>query len=222
MTGLIGTEPLGGDELVPDSEDAEDIEDDDAPQLPEDKDPEDVGEGRRTKAERDPVLRPTAARRSSTSGLSRLHRRRARQLAVQAALLGLNHRVDLHYTQGARRWDGIAHGLQAGRGKFPYYTDCSAFATWCLWNGLSQYNVRDVVNGLGWRAGFTGTMLSHGRRVPTIGGILTGDLVLYGGHVAVIVGRRGGVPMVVSMGSERGPFYLRWNYRRVQAVRRYV
>jgi hypothetical protein len=24
------------------------------------------------------------------------------------------------------------------------------------------------------------------------------------------------------MGSERGPFYLRWNYRRVQAVRRYV
>jgi hypothetical protein len=26
----------------------------------------------------------------------------------------------------------------------------------------------------------------------------------------------------VSMGSERGPFYLRWNYRRVQAVRRYV
>jgi cell wall-associated NlpC family hydrolase len=55
-----------------------------------------------------------------------------------------------------------------------------------------------------------------------------GDLVFYAksgstpSHVAIVVGRREGRPMVVSHGSESGPLYLPWDYRRVVQARRYI
>lgn len=165
---------------------------------------------------------------SSVSGLNAAHRIRARDLAVQAALHGLRRAPEIHYTQGPQRWEGIAHHLKAHRGEVPTHADCSSFWTWCLWNGLDHYGVRDTVNGCGWAAGFTGTMLEHGKRVVHLGNVLRGDLVIYGDHpqgehVAGVVGTRNGVPMVVSNGSEAGPFYLPYNYRRdILQIRRYI
>lgn len=164
-----------------------------------------------------------------TSGLSAAHRIRARDLAVQAALLSLRHAPAIHYSQGPNRFDGIAHNLKAWRGQYPREVDCSSSVAWWLWNGLDHYGVRDVVNGAAWRAGYTGTMVGHGIRVQHVANVLRGDAVIYGdpfgrtGHTALVVGERNGVPMVVSHGSERGPFYLPFNYRSdVHSIRRYI
>jgi hypothetical protein len=161
----------------------------------------------------------------SWSGLSDRHRAKARRLALHAAELGLAHAAELHYTQGPDRWEGIDRGLKAWRGEFPRHADCSSFATWVLWNGLSHYGVRDVVNGANWRAGYTGTMIRHGYRVQHMENIQPLDLALYGnplgptGHVAICVGDA----HVISFGSEPGPFKLYLNYRDdLKQVRRYL
>ena len=156
------------------------------------------------------------------SGLSRQNRVRARDLAMNAARLGLRHAPRMHYTQAAARWEGIERRRLAWRGEYPRWADCSAFVSWCLWNALEHFHVRDVVNGDRWRGGYTGTMLEHGVRVT--GPILRGDAVIYGSgfpgeHTAICVG--GG--MVISHGSEAGPFLLPIRYRSdVLQVRRYI
>jgi hypothetical protein len=161
---------------------------------------------------------------SSVSGLSAPHRAEARDLACKAALLSIQHAPEIHYTQGARRWDGLNGHLKAYKGQYPTYGDCSAMATWWLWNGLGHYQVRDTVNGADWKAGYTGTMLEHGKPVIHMGNWLRGDLFIYGrgfpgAHVAMHLG--GG--WVASHGSEAGPFKLRWDYRSdLLAVRRYI
>ena len=164
----------------------------------------------------------------SASGLNATNQARARDRAVQAAMLGYTHKVALHYTQGGARWQGIASRCNARAGQYPRYADCSSFVTWCIWNGLYLgFGKGDDVNGLGWRAGFTGTMLSHGHVVPHQASALPGDAVIYGrrpngSHTAMVV-KSGGTPMVVSNGSEAGPFYLSYNYRRdILSIRRYI
>lgn len=164
----------------------------------------------------------------SVSGLSRPHRVHARDRARDSALLGLRHSPEIHYTQGFRRWDGIRLHKLSREGEYPNYADCSAFVTWCLWNGMYvPYHHADTVNGAHWQGGFTGTLLAHGRRIHELHNVLRADLVLYGGgpnaeHVAIVVGWRNGVPMVVSHGSEAGPLYLPYNYRPVREIRRYI
>jgi cell wall-associated NlpC family hydrolase len=161
---------------------------------------------------------------ASVSGLSAAHRAEARDLAVKAAFLALEHKAEVHYTQDARRWEGINKELKAYRNQFPRYADCSAFATWCIWNGLDHFGVRDTVNGSNWRGGYTGTMLSHGKRVMSRDNVLRGDCVIYGNggtgeHTAICIG--GG--LVISHGSEAGPFKLPIDYRRdVMQIRRYI
>lgn len=169
---------------------------------------------------------------SSVSGLSPAHRIRARELAVNAAMLGLRNAPVISYTQlDPPRGDWFRRGLKAYRGKYPRDLDCSAFARWCLWNGLSHFGVRDTTNDAPhWSAfGWTGSLIRHGKRVEHVGNALRADLVLYGdpfgrtGHVAIVVGRRNGRLMVVSHGSEAGPFYLPHNYRGdVVGIRRYI
>lgn len=161
----------------------------------------------------------------SYSGLDLRQRARARQLGLKAAQLGLARAPSLHYTQGAKRWDGIARRLKAWKGQCPSYADCSAFATWVLWNALDHFHLKDIVNGASWQAGYTGTLLTHGREVKRGWFKKPLDLVIYGQpgsngeHVAVYVG--GG--KVISHGSEGGPYLLPWNYRPdVQSVRRYI
>lgn len=170
------------------------------------------------------------------SGLSSAHRIRARDLAIQAALLGLHNAPAIHYTQGAKRWQGIDNHLKSWRGEYPKYADCSAFTTWCLWNGLDHFHVRDVVNRQEWRAGWTGTMVEHGAQVASgktwklkpqrADAIIYGDPVGRTGHTALVVGhddRYDGKLMVVSFGSEAGPFYLPYDYRSdVHGAWRYI
>lgn len=164
----------------------------------------------------------------SVSGLTRDQRAVARHLVVQAAMLGHRHRDAIGYTQGAERWEGIDAHRVAAAGHFPRHADCSSFVTWCLWNALSvAFELRDEVNGLGWTAGYTGTLAQHGRLVEHVSNVRRGDLVLYGpppifSHVAIIVGRRDGAPMVVSHGSEPGPYLLRYDYRTPAQIRRYI
>jgi hypothetical protein len=165
----------------------------------------------------------------SVSGLSHSQRIRCRDRAVQAAKLGLANKANLHYTQGPQRWDGIKNHRNAQLGQCPTHADCSSFATWCLWNAMQlRFGLPDLVNGAGWTAGFTGTMLSRGKRVQHASNALRGDCVFYGTghpgqHVTIVVGREQGVPMVISFGSEPGPFYLRFNYLSdVMQFRRYI
>jgi hypothetical protein len=165
----------------------------------------------------------------SVSGLTRDQRSRARDRTVQAALLGLHHAPEVHYTMGPPRWEGISKRRNARHGEFPTEADCSSFATWCLWNGLKLgFGLDDHVNGHDWTAGFTGTMLSHGMAVRHLSNVRRGDCVLYGTgspgeHVSIVVSLKGDVPMVVSHGSEPGPFYLKYNYRSdVMQIRRYI
>ena len=161
---------------------------------------------------------------AAVSGLNKAQRARARELVAQAAFLGLSHASELHYTQDARRWEGIAKGYRAWRGQFPRYADCSSFATWVLWQGLGHFHLPDIVNGQNWKQGYTCTMTTHGRRVVHRENLRVGDLVLYGqpcagtGHVAIYVG--GGE--VISHGSEGGPYRLRYDYRPIHSFRRYI
>ena len=152
----------------------------------------------------------------------------ARARVVQAAQLAYHHAPIVHYTQTALRWQGIDRHLDASKGQYPNYCDCSSFASWCLWNALwLTFGMEDVVNGAAWQAGYTGTMLGHGRTVNA-SEMLAGDCVLYGSgfpghHTAICVGRSGSTPMVISHGSESGPHYLVWNYRSdVMSCRRYI
>lgn len=161
----------------------------------------------------------------SASGLSAEHRAAAKSASVAAARVALEKRDRVHYTQDARRWDGIDNGRFARRGDFPRYADCSAFTTWCTYQGVRFYNLRDVVNGQNWLAGYTGTQLTHGKRVVHVSNLERGDFVLYGrpgstgAHVALYVG--GG--LVISHGSEGGPYLLPYDYRSdVMQFRRYI
>jgi hypothetical protein len=162
---------------------------------------------------------------ASVSGLSDKHRAHARQIITKGAALMLANRSSVHYTQGARRWDGINKRLLVSRNQFPSYSDCSSSATWLIWNGIHiPYSVRDTVNAAGWRYGYTGTMLQHGKLVRDHDNIKVGDLAIYGHgfpgvHVAVCLG--GG--MIFSHGSEAGPFKTSLHYRGdLMQVRRYI
>ena len=143
-------------------------------------------------------------------------------------MLGYRNRARVHYSQGATRWSGISGHRSAAHGEFPYNADCSAYTTWCLWNGLFlTYRKPDVVNRLDWDFGFTGTQIKHGRKI-TAGKMLEADLVFYASsgstptHVAICVGRKGSRPYVVSHGSESGPLFLPYDYRRHVQIRRYI
>ena len=225
---------------LPDDLEYEDYEDAMTADLPVDDPwtiPEDVGDvappGQEHKLapEIDPALGTepvdafdaAAAIRLARTGLNARDRIRARDLTIQAASLALRHASEIQYTLGARRWDGIRRNRKAWRGEFPRFQDCSSFATWCLWNGLDHFGIRDVVNGQSWQAGFTGTMTSHGQRV-TRNRLLRGDLLFYANaqrvinHVTIYIG--GG--MVISHGSEPGPRKLNMDYRPVVEIRRYI
>ena len=166
----------------------------------------------------------------SVSGLSRDQRIQCRDRVVQAALLAVHNNPQVHFSMDvAHRWDGIANHRNARLGQLPTHADDSSFATWCLWNGLFLgFGLGDLVSGAGWTAGNTGTMLSHGKPVRHLANVRRGDCVFYGSgppgrHVTIVVGKQGGVPVVVSHASEQGPFSLIYNYRHdVMGIRRYI
>ncbi len=158
----------------------------------------------------------------SVSGLSDEHAQIAINMTLQAAVLGYHHAPAVHYTQAAKRWEGIEKDKKAWRGEFPSYADCSAYVTWCLWNGLDHFHYPDIVNHEHWKAGYTGTLMLHGATVR--GNPHPADAVVYGKgwpgeHVAIYTG--GG--LVVSHGSEGGPYLLPLRYRPdVLTIRRFI
>lgn len=156
---------------------------------------------------------------------------RIKRLGVKAALLALHHAPKIHYTQTPARWEGIAQHLRSYKGQYPKQCDCSSFATWVLWDATRAYSAArrtDFVNGQGWKAGHTGSLVTKGHEV-SLNELRILDLVFYGDegwrpkHVAVYVG----AGKVVSHGSEAGPFLLPVRYRSDVAAggfgpRRYV
>lgn len=152
----------------------------------------------------------------SVSGLSVQHCHKATNMALQAAVLWLHHKDEIHYTEGSQRWECIDRGIKAWRGEYAKHGDCSSSLTAWVWSGLDHFHVRDVVNGLRWQAGNTESMLNHGRRVRSL---FPGCAVIYNGHTALYTG--GG--LVVSHGSEAGPLLLPWNYRSdIVSLRSYI
>ena len=157
------------------------------------------------------------------AGLSPQQRASAQAVVLKGARLLLENAAQVHYTMGPQRWEGIDDKRYVRDEQYPSYGDCSSTATWLLWNALfAHLGMADVVTGAGWRAGYTGTMLQHGRPVSE-SAVEVGDLVIYGAgapgqHVTVCLG--GG--MVLSHGSEPGPYKLPLRYRGdVLSIRRY-
>lgn len=130
----------------------------------------------------------------SPLGFDGAHQRRAiRHKAYKAAMLGVQHKAQMRYSEGWDRWSGIAHDRRAYKHEFPAVADCSAFVTWCLWDATRAERSGDFVNGLGWDGGYTGTMTRNGVEVAEKD-LITADAVFYGGshaipaHVAIYIG----------------------------------
>lgn len=178
-----------------------------------------------------------AAHVAHVTDLTREQRHAARLRATQASMLLLHHPRQVHYSQGPDRWDGIIHKLDSTKGEYPRKLDCSAAVSWALYNALHLlFGLPDTVNGENWLGGWTKTLHEHGRLVAkhpkgVPHGIVTlrADVALYGSppdfeHAAMIVAHdHADIPMVMSQGSEPGPFYLPYNYRDdVGEIRRYI
>jgi peptidoglycan hydrolase-like protein with peptidoglycan-binding domain len=132
--------------------------------------------------------------------------------SVAEAALYAASRAPRHYTQDSRRWQPV--NFPNWRKQMWWYGDCSSFATGCY----KQAGAPDP-NGMNYRAGYTGTLAQHGRKVASP---QPGDLALCGPpptytHTFVYVGGGKGV----SHGSEGGPYVCSANYRSVTEWRRY-
>jgi cell wall-associated NlpC family hydrolase len=164
---------------------------------------------------------------SSASGLSEEHRAHARELIVKACGKMVDNKNKITYSQGADRWEGIRKGLSITRGLYPTHCDCSSTHTWLMWDSMHRnYGVRDLVNGMNWLAGYTGTMYTRGKGVKHDENLKVGDAIFYGDqgggipkHVATYLG--GG--KVFSHGSQGGPYILDIDYRPDRRMsRRYI
>lgn len=124
--------------------------------------------------------------------------RAIRAQIVQTARWGVAHSADIHYAEVR------PIPVQIRPESLPFTTDCSGFATLCyLWGGARDPNGRGYDG-----TGFTGTLLTHGRRIRRLAYAQPGDLIIYGpapGHHVVIVVEKGRDPLVVSHGNEAGP-----------------
>lgn len=116
-----------------------------------------------------------------------------REKVFAAAVTAHNHRAEITYTEGWRRWSGITEQRRAYHHEFPPDADCSSLLAWCYWDATRAERSGDFVNGLGWAGGYTGTMTQHGEPV-SLDALKTADAIFYGGsweipaHVALYIG----------------------------------
>ena len=137
-----------------------------------------------------------------------------REAGVSAGFFWYSHRSSIAYSQ--------FRPFQLGKPTWvPSRWDCSAFATACHYAAGAP-----DPNGRGYdHLGYTGTLIEHGVRVSGIGELEPLDLIFYGfsapkpgfpggspTHVAVYVGVKNGVPMVLSNGHYPMGYYP-YNYR---------
>lgn len=165
-------------------------------------------------------LPPTYIIRRHARGFGLTKAEKQRRAIVRYALWGVTHKDQIHYVQ-ARPMDQLNHV-----GHLPWYTDCSEFVT-------TIYKWADAVDPNGW--GFNGygntdTLYSHGEFI-SLWDAKSADVVIWrnwGGygthHTAVITDTTiKSDPMLVSMGSESGPWHIRLSQEnRAQAGRSYV
>jgi len=108
------------------------------------------------------------------------------------------------YSEGPQRMSGIGHP-----GKLPVTADCSAFVTLCYnWAGAADPNGQNYDH-----EGYTGTLLSHGTKIP-LAQVQPGDVIVYGPgtgwHTALVVdvsGANAKNPLTISHGQEGDPSY---------------
>jgi len=141
-----------------------------------------------------------------------------RQGITAAAMWAVNSKQYITYSQSATRWSGINNRV-CPYSKVPPIADCSSFVSWLFWSAFGNGN--DFVNGQNWKAGYTGTMGSHGRSV-SLANARPGDIVLYGSspynHATLYVGNN----KVVSFGKNGPAQLLPINYRGDYHVRSYL
>jgi hypothetical protein len=120
-----------------------------------------------------------------------------------------NQRANGHYSQDmVKRWVGISGGVCAPAA--PVYSDCSSSSTWVYWSVFGRET--DFLNGQSWSAGYTGTLSQHGRLID-LSAAKPGDLVFYGkavgsiSHVSIYAGKKDGVDMTISHGSDPVGYY---------------
>ena len=159
-----------------------------------------VGDDRNQAAVHGPVLTPVPPGDAAE----------LRRVILRAASLGVTKHAEMTYTEDSRRWSGITTNRRSIDGQVPPYSDCSSFATWCYWDASRWLNLQDIVNGEHWQAGYTGTMIQHGKAIA-FDQAQPGDLVFYGDvdapyHVAIFAG----AGQVVSMGRPGAPELVGW------------
>ena len=141
-----------------------------------------------------------------------------RQGIVDAAMWAHSSGKYINYSQGGSRWSGISQKTCPYQG-VPHITDCSAFVTWLYWSAFG--NGKDFVNGQDWKAGYTGSMGSHGTPV-SLAQARPGDVVLYGSHpyhhATLYVGNN----KVISFGANGPAKLLPINYRGDYHIRSYL
>jgi cell wall-associated NlpC family hydrolase len=166
------------------------------------------------------ALAPRYTKRMAAD-LSYLAARRLRALRIQT--IGV---VTAHAKAYAYRMQYCNYGSLSSCGlrwiwppwpDVPRHTDCSGYVTWVYYqSGLPDPNAN------GYRGGFTGTLVAHGRPVPPNGPLHVGDLVFNGPsaynttHVSIYIGHG------LTSGHGRAGISIHpWNYRFVVAIRRY-
>lgn len=130
-----------------------------------------------------------AEHKTDAAGLTNDQVTETRRCVMRAANLGVTLHREMTYSEAANRWSGITERRRSILDQVPPSCDCSAFATWCYWDATRWLGLPDVVNGQAWAAGYTGTMIQHGRGIE-LASAQAGDLVFYGEvsdpyHVAV-------------------------------------
>ena len=125
-----------------------------------------------------------------------------RDKIVAAAKWGVENHVHFTYSEGPLRMEAVHKPYQ-----LPITSDCSAWVTNCYsWAGAPDPNGCNY-NGYG----YTGTLLSHGMKIP-LSDVQPGDVIVYGPgtgwHTAIIV-EAGHDPLTVSMGQQGDPSFVR-------------
>jgi len=140
-----------------------------------------------------------------------------KHLIHSAAMSVYFQRAHEHYVETAGRWSGIDKGICPP--KAPPESDCSSSVTWEYWTVFGK--AKDFLNDEAWKAGYTGTLVTHGAHVATAPhGLQVGDLCFYYQpmhHVAIYTG--GG--KVVSHGEDPvGHYPVEYAY--LDQCRRYL
>ena len=158
---------------------------------------------------RDRDLRPPAPRKIPLAAWARLHKliapvsadARMRAAIVSYLLWGIANEPQIHYAR-QRPMEDVRAPLRLKT--LPRTADCSEFVTDAYaWAGAPD------PNGLGYSgAGYTGTLLDHGKKIP-MSQTLPGDLVDFGNEHVCAVLEAGRDPLLASHGQERGPIAIR-------------